>query len=67
MDKLKTFRAEANLTVSALAQQVGISQPYMSRILRGDRKPGGRVMAKIEEITSGQVTGRDFYVPENTA
>jgi transcriptional regulator with XRE-family HTH domain len=65
MNKLNTFRTDENLTVSALATRLGISQAYMSRILRGDRKPGGRVIARIEEITAGQVTSRDFYTQEN--
>lgn len=61
MNKLNAYRADENLTVTGLAQRLGISQAYMSRILRGERKPGGRVIAKIEEITAGQVTSRDFY------
>jgi transcriptional regulator with XRE-family HTH domain len=41
-------------------KMVGLRQPAVSLILNGRRKPDLKLVAKIEQITKGQVTFRDW-------
>ena len=45
----------AGKSQSAFAKEVGISQPYLSQILGGKRRPGYDLMLRIEEKTEGEV------------
>jgi transcriptional regulator with XRE-family HTH domain len=46
-DAMKT----RGLTDQALADQLGVSRPYVTRIRRGERTPSVTVAAKIQQIT----------------
>ena len=47
----------------ANARLLGYSKSMLSTILSGKAKPGGRMMAKIEALTGGQVRASDFCEP----
>ena len=44
-----------------MAELVGVSQPTINRIRNGIQKPSGRTMARIEEVTRGECSAKDFY------
>jgi len=62
---LETYRVSQKITQAKLAEILGISAPYMSRILNGGRYPGGRIMARIERLTKGDITAVDSYPGED--
>ena len=43
-----------------IARRLGISQPYLSMLCAHKRRPSLRVLERIEELTEGEVTVRDF-------
>jgi transcriptional regulator with XRE-family HTH domain len=44
---LRIIRERSGLSVSALAKEVGISQPHLTNIERGDRQASPDVMVKL--------------------
>lgn len=44
----------------AFADAIGKSKPTVTAYLKGDAWPDRTTMAKIAEVTSGQVTANDF-------
>ena len=46
-DYLKEQRLSAQLSLRQLADQVGVSNPYLSQIERGLRKPSAEVLAQL--------------------
>lgn len=67
MSKWKSFLDAKGWGDEDAASQLEISRPYASKIRRGVQKPGGSVIARIETLTDGQVTSRDFYSSEDSA
>jgi transcriptional regulator with XRE-family HTH domain len=65
--KLLAYLAQEKIKPREFAERVGISQPFMSRLLHGQRRPGGQLAMKIEEATGGNVTLRDFYTSNDIA
>lgn len=55
MTPLARFMAAKNLTDEAVALQLGISRPYLTKIRGGKRKPSLQVAAKIEDWSAGAV------------
>lgn len=47
---LKKYREEADMSVSALAQKLGVSDRYVSYMERGDKIPGLKLALRIAEI-----------------
>jgi transcriptional regulator with XRE-family HTH domain len=47
--------AARNLTDLAVAKQIGISRPYLTRIRKNERQPSLALAAKIEAWTEGEV------------
>lgn len=45
-----------------IAVQLGISQPYLSMLCADKRRPSLTTLERIEELTEGEVTLRDFLV-----
>ena len=63
---LEIFRQDQQITRSDLAKKLGISPSYMTRLLYGDRFPGGELVARVERLTDGRITAADLY-PEGAA
>ena len=59
-DYLREQRTEAKLSLRQLAQATGISNPYLSQIERGLRRPSADVLQKIAK--SLQISAETLYV-----
>lgn len=53
---LSEYLAKEDLKPSHLAAKMGVPASTVTRILRGERGPSWRVMAKIAEVTKGEVS-----------
>ena len=49
-DYLKEQRVAAQLTLRQLAEQAGVSNPYLSQIERGLRRPSAEVLQRIAKV-----------------
>lgn len=47
-EKFREARIKADLSQTALAEKLGVSQPLVSKIETADRVPGARVRLKIK-------------------
>ena len=54
--KLETWQKLVNKTNSQLAQELKISEAYISLIKSRQRRPGPELADKIEKMTEGAVT-----------
>ena len=61
--KLKNYLKYKNLTISAFAVAAEVSQPFLSLILSGKRKPSSAMALKIEKATNGEVTVLELLFP----
>ena len=59
-DYLREQRTEAKLSLRQLAQATGISNPYLSQIERGLRKPSAEVLQSIAKAL--QISAETIYV-----
>lgn len=57
---LKTWRDSRGLTQTALALLLGVRKNSVHRYERGERFPRPRILARIETVTAGAITARDF-------
>lgn len=64
--KLSAYRAKESLTLAAMAERVGVGESAMSRYETGSRRPEWSVLARIMEITNGEVTANDFVEQADT-
>jgi DNA-binding transcriptional regulator YdaS (Cro superfamily) len=44
-----------------VAKLVGVAQSTINRIRNGVTKPSGNTMARIEEVTGGECSAKDFF------
>lgn len=58
--KLAQWIFEQHDSQRQIAVQLGISQPYLSMLCAHKRQPSIWVLERIEELTEGEVTLRDF-------
>lgn len=58
--KLATYLTEQNLTASAFAAQLDVPASTITRLLRGERAPGIKLVGKIIAKTGGKVTIDDL-------
>ena len=61
---LEIFRLDQQITRSNLAQKLGISASYMTRLLGRERSPGGELIARVERLTNGKITATDFFAED---
>lgn len=61
--KLKAYLEEKKIAPSAFAQKIGTSKAYVSFLSRKERTPSLRLAVRIEDLTDGAVTVRD-WLPE---
>ena len=62
--KLAQYLTDSGLKQEDFAKLVGISQPHVSRLLKGGTWPQRALLQRITEATGGKVTADDFLVPE---
>jgi transcriptional regulator with XRE-family HTH domain len=68
-DYLKEQRVSARLSLRQLAEQAGVSNPYLSQIERGLRKPSAEVLQQIAKAL--RISAEQLYIragivsPEN--
>ena len=59
-DYLKEQRLGARLSLRQLAEQAGVSNPYLSQIERGLRKPSAEVLAQIAKAL--RISAESLYI-----
>lgn len=59
-DYLKEQRTAAQLSLRQLAEQTGVSNPYLSQIERGLRRPSAEVLQQIAKAL--RISGEQLYV-----
>ncbi len=59
-DYLKEQRTESRLSLRQLAQQAGVSNPYLSQIERGLRKPSAEVLQQLARAL--RISAEQLYV-----
>ena len=60
---LKTYCKVENIKFNELARKLGLSAPFITQIIKGDRRPSPEIAQKIEEKTGGQVTRMELLYP----
>lgn len=58
---LRKWRKAKGLTLEACARKVGTSRQVWSDWERGRRRPDGRFMPRVRELTDGIVTADHFF------
>lgn len=64
---LRTWRAEKGILQEQLAEILGISQEHISRLESGRHTPGLDLAHRIEDVTLGAVSSRDWLEVERAA
>jgi transcriptional regulator with XRE-family HTH domain len=64
---LREWRIKHEKNQEWLAEQLGVTQGYVSELERGDKIPSDDVAAKIEEVTCGSVTFLELKHPKYRA
>ena len=64
---LREWRKKHEKNQGWLAEQLGVSQGYISEIERGDKIPSDDIAAKIEEVTKGNVSFLELKHPKYRA
>lgn len=59
-DYLKEQRTSAQLSLRQLAEQAGVSNPYLSQIERGLRKPSAEVLQQIAKAL--RISAEQLYI-----
>jgi transcriptional regulator with XRE-family HTH domain len=68
MNKLEAYCKMRNWSPAELARRLGVHRNSVHRYLRGDRRPDWEVLERLEVLTKGRVTARDFVTkPTATA
>ena len=58
-DFIKSHRERANLSLRRLAERAGISNPYLSQIERGVRKPSAEILKRLSRAL--QISAETLY------
>lgn len=64
---LTTFREKAGLTQAQLAQRLNVTRWMVNRLERRERRPSWDLVARIVEVSNGQVTADDFMPDSSKA
>jgi transcriptional regulator with XRE-family HTH domain len=59
---LAQYLAENSLTQKAFAKRLGVTQGWVSAVLRGTQKSGGALARRIYETTDHAVTPNDLFL-----
>jgi transcriptional regulator with XRE-family HTH domain len=60
MTALDDWRHNQRMTNAQLAEALNVSQSHISRVLRGEAKPGFDMLRDIERLTDGKVTAANW-------
>jgi transcriptional regulator with XRE-family HTH domain len=60
--KLDQFLAEKDMSRAEFAKAIGVSEVSVTRYIGRTRIPQPAVMARINDVTNGQVTPNDFLL-----
>lgn len=60
VDRLKLWMRQHNIPQRSLAEKLGISQPTLSRYLRGELRPTIDLVKKLEAVTNGFMRASDW-------
>ena len=60
VERLKLWMRQHNIPQRSLAEKLGISQPTLSRYLRGELRPTIDVVKKLEAVTNGFMRASDW-------
>jgi DNA-binding transcriptional regulator YdaS (Cro superfamily) len=63
--KLDEWMALHGYNDQRMAALIGVNQSNVSRIRNGSQKPSARTLARMEEVTSGAVSAKDFFPKGN--
>lgn len=58
---LQTYLDQAEISRARAAAFFGISEPYLSQLINGRRRPSGMLAARIEHATGGQVPASSWF------
>ena len=58
--KLADYLQLADKSRASFAAEIGVDEVTVGRYIRGERRPRWQTLARIKEVTSGQVTANDF-------
>lgn len=59
--KLRDYMAANGLTAKAFAESVGSTEFAVTKWVRGERRPSESFMARIADVTGGEVMPNDFF------
>jgi len=61
MMKLRTWMEAAGWSQMDLADELGVSQAHISRVLAGRRGASDRLKTLVHSVTGGEVTPADWF------
>ena len=61
---LSEYIGEVGITTITLAVKLGVSQPFVSQLATGRRRPSPEVAKRISEATGGKVTVMELLYPK---
>ncbi len=61
MNLLATWLEEHDVSQDVFADKIGVTQGYISRLVNGERIPGGAIAIAIEKETGGDVPAASWY------
>ena len=61
--KLRDFRKSQDWTLDEMAERIGSSPASLSRIENGEQWPGPEVVARIIELSGGELSAGDVVAP----
>lgn len=60
MEKLREYLSKAQKKQNKFAEEIGVSAPYLSQILTGQRRPSLGVVARISVATGNEIELSDW-------
>jgi DNA-binding transcriptional regulator YdaS (Cro superfamily) len=63
--KLDEWMALHGYNDQRMAALIEVNQSNVNRIRNGSQKPSGQTLARIEEVTGGAVSAKDFFPKGN--
>ena len=58
--KLKDYLTKKDLSQAEFSEMIGVSQPFVSQLVNGERLPSLTIATKIRVATKGAVTESDW-------
>lgn len=61
MNELARWAARTGRSQQALAEELGVSQAHVSRLLAGQRTPSDRLKVRVAAVTGGEVPPESWF------